>query len=373
MSSSSLSSPALFRAFPALKTLPWLGLASLPTPLQDGSDALPGFNFGALHIKRDDRTHPQYGGNKVRKLSFLLARMQEQGLKHVITFGAAGSNHTLATALCANSLGMKSTVILGPQHNSAHVRENLLSYPSGATLLPADWQDFSGTAGRCFHRLWHGEGTPPCIIPAGGSSAPGTVGYVDAAFELKEQILEGLLPEPDFIYMPAGTLGSCVGLALGLLAAGLNSRVMAVSVTAPPFANMKRARALFQGCLQLLRNHDPSFPVFTSDEMPLTLREDYFGEDYALFTPEGMEAVHIARAALGLQLEGVYTGKTFAALLGDSSDGRLEGKNILFWNTHGINAQGTAAASKDTQDWSSLPIPLQKYFTEALQPLDKEG
>jgi 1-aminocyclopropane-1-carboxylate deaminase/D-cysteine desulfhydrase-like pyridoxal-dependent ACC family enzyme len=371
MSPSSFISPPLFDAFPSLKTLAWLPLAALPTAVTDACQALPEPAFGSLFIKRDDQTHLHHGGNKIRKLAFLLARMQAQGLKHVITFGAAGSNHTLATALCAHDLAMKSTLILGPQHNSAHVRENLLSYPESATLLPAEWQDFPQVAGQRFHELWQKEGLPPCVIPAGGSSILGTVGYVDAAFELKKQILQGLLPEPDAIYMPAGTLGSCVGLALGLLAAGLKSTVMAVSVTAPPFANMRHAIHLFQGCQNLLKTHDPSFPVFAPDDMPLILREEYFGEDYALFTPEGMEAVRLARQALGLQLEGVYTGKAFAALLGDNAAGRLKGKNILFWNTHGINTQSNSL-STEPQAWQALPPPLHRYFTEALQPLDRK-
>lgn len=369
MSSDPHALPALFRAFPELQSLAWLPMAVLPTPVLTGSDAFTELGMDSLHVKCDDQTHASYGGNKIRKLAFLLAWAEKLELQHIMTFGAAGSNHTLATALCAHELGMKSTVLLGPQHNSAHVRDNLLAYPSTATLIPADWQDFTGTAVKTIHHIWQEEGDTPFVIPAGGSSALGTLGYVDAAFELKEQIEAGMLPEPDYIYMAAGTLGSCVGLALGMQAAGLKSQVLAIRVTASAQANEEKAQQLARGTLHILRSHDSSFPDLPVEELPMILRGEYFGEDYALFTSEGMEAVRQAKAALGLNLEGVYTGKAFAALLGDGDAGNLRGKCVLFWNTHGINAEGAPQPS-DSEAWTSLPTPLHRYFTESLQPLE---
>ncbi|NLN93801.1 MAG: pyridoxal-phosphate dependent enzyme [Candidatus Hydrogenedens sp.] len=363
--------PALFRAYPMLQSVAWQPIPLLPTPVLDGSHAFTELGMDSFHVKCDDQTHSRQGGNKIRKLAFLLSWAKRQGMNHVMTFGAAGSNHTLATALCAHEQGMKSSLLLGPQHNSTHLRENLLGYPESAALIPAEWPDFTSVSLRLFHQIWQEDGAAPFIIPAGGSSVLGTLGYVDAAFELKVQIEEGLLPEPDCIYMAAGTMGSCAGLAFGIQAVGLKSKVLAIRVTGTAQANRQKAEHLARGALHTLRSHDPSFPILHPERLRMKLRDEYFGQDYALFTPEAVAAVEQAKSALGLHLE-VYTGKAFAALLGDGAAGTLKGKKVLFWNTHGVNSQSPSESANNGK-WKSLPKGLHHYFTKPLQPLDREG
>jgi len=352
--------------------LPYLPLADLPTPVEAHPDVAAAYGMAGMFVKRDDRTHAYYGGNKVRKLGFLLAHAKKDGYRAVMTFGGAGSNHALATALFARELGMGALLVLGPQYNSRHVRENLLcDLLVEAELHPSPWRDTVRTAARAAHEALRRDGRLPYMIPSGGSSALGMAGYVNAAFELRRQVDEGQLHEPDVIYVASGTMGTCAGLALGLCAAGMKTQVMAVRVTTPPYTSLEHARTLFSAANGLLRQADHAFPLLDWEADRLVIREEFFGVEYALFTPEGMVARRRAREDMGLQLEGTYTGKTFAALLADAEAGWLAGKNVLFWNTYAGDDTPLARAAA-AQDWHALPETLYQYFTEPLQPLDKD-
>ncbi len=362
---------SLFAEYPALRdAMPCIDLAELPTPVEP----LPSFcaetGAASVHVKRDDLTSPVYGGNKVRKLALLLGAAQARGARSVITFGGAGSNHALATAIFAARLGMRCRSILGPQHNAHSVRHNLLAaLHAGAILCPCAWRDTAQETRRRFFGAAEEEGAFPSVIPPGGSSPLGAVGFVDAAFELRDQVRTGVLPEPHYIYVASGTMGTCVGLALGLAAAGMPTRVEAVRVTTNPYTGMTHAQALFRACNRLLREADPDFPECPFPEDRFHIRDEFFGGEYALYTQASVEAVRRAREDGGIRLEGTYTGKTFAALLHDADARALRGKNILFWNTH--NSRDTAALGADA-DWHDLPPALHRYFEEPVQPLDKE-
>ncbi len=360
---------SLFTAYPALRgALPCVDIAEVPTPVDPLESFRAESGAESIHVKRDDLTSPVYGGNKVRKLSLLLGAARARGARSVITFGGAGSNHALATALFAAPLGMRCRSILGPQHNAHSVRRNLLAaLNAGAILCPSAWRDTARETRRCFLAAADEDGVFPSVIPPGGSSPLGAVGFVDAAFELRDQVLAGIVQEPHYIYVASGTMGTCVGLALGLVAAGLSTRVEAVRVTTDPYTGMAHARALFQTCNRLLREADPTFPEYPFPEDRFRIREEFFGGEYALHTEASVDAVRRAKA-VGVHLEGTYTGKTFAALLHDAAAGTLRGKRILFWNTH--NSRDTAALGAGA-DWHDLPPALQRYFEEPVQPLDR--
>jgi len=351
-----------------------VSLGSLPTPVErlQTLEQVLGVSDTRLYVKRDDLSGRPYGGNKVRKLEFLLARAAQQGYKEVLTFGGAGSNHALATAFFAQKLGMRGLLVLGPQHNSRHVRANLLSaLQTTASLYPCAWKDTVRTAAHAFHEAWQADGVPPYVIPSGGSSLLGALGYVNAAFELQRQVREGILPEPDVLYVASGTMGTCIGLVVGLRLVSMKTRIVGVRVTTAPYTSLERAQALFQSTNLLLHRNDPDIPLLPWDESNFTLRDDFFGDEYALFTPEGMAAVRYARHDLGLQLEGTYTGKTFAALLADADAGNLAGKQVLFWNTY-AGDDTALSASAAGGDWHRLPEPLHRYFEEPFQPLDSD-
>jgi len=361
-----MSDYALFRSFPAMRdALPRAVLAELPTPVEK----LEGIDADSVYVKRDDQTAPYYGGNKVRKLELLLGRAEADGVKTVITFGAAGSNHALATAICARRLGMDCVSMLVPQVNARSVRRNLLmGMKSGAEL-----HHYAGKRGvalgliRVQIKRRLRDGRAPMIIPPGGSSALGAAAFVNAAFELKEQVDAGILPPPDCIYAASGTMGTVVGLLLGVCAAGLPACIIAVRVTAPPYTTPEKARKLFAKTNALLCAADPAFPRVPFPEDRFELRDDFLGPGYAVYTPESVAAVQCGRDCAGLRLEGAYTGKALAALLADAAAGALRDRTALFWNTYNGRDLNPEV---EGLDYRALPRAFHRYFEEPVQPLD---
>ncbi|HDP35458.1 MAG TPA: pyridoxal-phosphate dependent enzyme, partial [Candidatus Hydrogenedentes bacterium] len=270
----------LFKQYPGLRhTLPHLALGALPTPVErlDKMEETLNACDTELHIKRDDLSGNPYGGNKVRKLEFLLAHAVAHGYKEVLTFGAAGSNHALATALYAKPLGLRCISMLVPQPNSHGLRKNLLlSLHAGAELHYAPGMvptAFATIKQLCVHKIRAGK--LPYMIPPGGSSPLGLIGFVNAALELRDQIEAGMLPEPDSIYAASGTMGTVVGLLLGLQAAGLPTQVVAVRVTAAQFTSMKKAERLFRDANALLHKADSAFPLFPFPHTDFILEHDF--------------------------------------------------------------------------------------------------
>jgi D-cysteine desulfhydrase len=161
-------------------------------------------------------------------------------------------------------------------------------------------------------------------------------------------------------------MGTVAGLALGLTAAGLKTKVMAVRVTDPQYTSLPKARRLFEKAKRLLRAADPAFPDCPFPDS-FEFRHEFFGDAYGLYTEAGMRAVRLLRDAEGINIEGTYTGKAFAALLADAEAGRLRGKTVLFWHTYNTRAPAGDFAKTD---YHVLPRTLHRYFEEDVQPLD---
>jgi D-cysteine desulfhydrase len=363
----------LFKDYPRLAgQLPHVSLGRFPTPVEKLERIGNAIGLNQLYIKRDDLSGLVYGGNKVRKLEFLLGDALRRNAKEVITFGFAGSNHALATAFYAHQLGLGSTSLLLPQPNAHYVRRNLLA----SHYFKAD---------LCFYKNWtllglglfsqllrrrakHGKF--PRVIPGGGSCPLGVCGYVNAALELKEQIAAGELPEPDFIYVPLGSMGTAVGLTLGLKTAGLKCRIIAVRVIEKQLANAKKMARLFQETATFLRKLDPAFPLPSRGEGDWTVRDDCLGGGYARFTEKAMKAASLMRERAGMILNGTYSAKAFSALLDDAEKQVLKEKTVLFWNTYNSRDLSKFAAEVD---YHQLPEAFHRYFEEDVQPLDRAG
>lgn len=197
----------LFKQYPQLgEKLPYISLGEFPTPVQELQRLGMELGVGHLYIKRDDLSGRLYGGNKPRKLEFILGDVLRSGVKEVITFGGAGSNHALATAIYARQAGLKSISMLMQPPNARYVRRNLLmSHCCGAELhscgarLESVWNMplvYLATIYQLL-RCRLKSGYFPKLIPPGGSSPLGVIGFVNAALELKEQIANGDMLEPD--------------------------------------------------------------------------------------------------------------------------------------------------------------------------------
>ncbi|MCZ6537020.1 MAG: pyridoxal-phosphate dependent enzyme [Gammaproteobacteria bacterium] len=354
---------ALFEYYPGLGGgLPWVSLANLPTPIT--RRGWPGQPGKRIWIKRDDLSSPLYGGNKIRKLEFLLGRALAENRKAVMTFGVAGSNHVLATARCSKKLGLECIAILSRQPTTSYLAANLAAVArSGARTC--DYPRIGELAMAAVTELRREKketGVYPLVIPAGGSNATGATGFVSAAFELRRQIEQGLLAEPDFIYMAMGTTGSVAGLGLGLAAAGLDSLVIAVRVVDESVANPCVLESLWRRTVMRLRKYDENFPDLPFDPERFDIRQQYLGAGYARGTPAGLKAVAIGRK-LGLKLEGTYTGKALAALNDDLLD-QASAAKVLFWNT----ANSRALPPASGLDPTLLDAGLQKYIRSNEKP-----
>ena len=360
----------LFQHYPAMRgQIPYVSFADLPTPVEKLDRMGSELGLEQLYIKRDDATSTIYGGNKVRKLEFLLGLALQTKAREVMTFGGAGSNHATATAVHAHQVGLRSISMLMPQPNAQYVRNNLLmSYHHGAELhqysnglllkLGTFWE-------LLLHRIKVGRA--PQVIPYGGASPLGTIGFVNAAFELKQQIEEGKVPEPDLLYVAMGSVSTAVGLVLGLKAAGLKTRVVPVRVVPSQTANPTKFVTLFNETSILLHAADPAFPIYGLPEDEVVIVHDFFGSGYGALTKEGVEAIRWAGESEGIKLDVTYTGKTFAALIDATRKGELKNQVVLFWLT--LNSRDFSSAVADI-DYRELPRCFHRYFEEDVQSLD---
>lgn len=314
---------ALFEAYPQLATrIPWEPLGRYPTPVQ------PLALGNHLYIKRDDLSAQPYGGNKVRKLEFLLAAARARGARRLITVGAAGSHHALATTIYGKQLGLEVSLVLFPQPLTQHVREILLLDAAfGAELRYTRRMETVPAA--LFAATVRYRGERAMVIPPGGSDATGTLGYVSAALEVVEQARRGELPMPDTVVVAAGTLGTTAGLALGFALADVPVRLVAARITSRIVTNERVLMRLIRGAEDILRRAglpgNRAARAFDSVE----LRHEYIGKGYGVGTAEAEHADRVFHE-IGIHLDTTYTAKAAAALLEEAETAH---GNVLFWHT----------------------------------------
>ncbi len=331
-----------------------LPIADLPTPVTVGRvDSLS--TPREIAIKHDDVTGAHYGGNKIRKLEYLLHRARQRGARRVATFGAVGSNHAVATALCAIDAGFDCTCLLSHQTPKPGLGRALRIHQTVGTEIVA----LSGSRANrvaTMRECLQGRGVQ--AIPLGGSSWLGTVGFVNAGLELAAQIEAGECEAPARVYVAFGTMGTAVGIALGLALAGLDAETHAVRVTDETYANPAAATRLMHKTAQLLNRLDSEIPEDIASRARLICRDDCFGDGYSVSNPETELAIATAREELGLALESTYTGKAMRALLQDLANGY--GGSVLFWNTY--NSRPLRVDDELQPDFSVIPREFARYF-----------
>jgi D-cysteine desulfhydrase len=341
--------------------VPSIELGRLPTPVIRLSSLCEKLGAKNIFVKNDGVSGVPFGGNKVRKLEFLLADAIGKGAKSVVTVGQAGSNHALTTIVCAKRVGLEAHSVLSPQLNATYVRRNLLlslCFDGNVHYAKTD-QERDKIAKKI----------DAYFIPIGGSNSLGTLGFVKAAFELKAQIEQGTLPEPDYIYVALGSAGTAAGLILGARLAGLSSKIVAVRISGTEKQKSKTLVELLNKTSSFLHKKDKKFPEIIFHNSDFEMRHEFMGDEYALVTPETADAIKILHDLEGIKLEGTYTGKTFAALLHDVKTKKdFKDKNILFWNTF---CSGKFTDFVCLADYKNLPGGLHRYFEEEVQELDQ--
>jgi 1-aminocyclopropane-1-carboxylate deaminase/D-cysteine desulfhydrase-like pyridoxal-dependent ACC family enzyme len=355
---------ALFRAYPAAQEkLPRAPFVKTPTPVGALELDRRGLGGGRLYVKRDEYSCPAYGGNKPRKLEFVIGEALERGARTLVTTGGLGTNHGLATTILGRAAGLKTILVLVHQPVTEAVRKTLLLQAAygarqvyGANVPGAAIQTLRVLAGSLL------RGDRPLLVPTGGSSARGNLGFVSAGLELGEQVRAGALPEPEQLYVPVGSGGTLAGLVLGLRLAQLRTRALGVLVTdiLPP-SPARLARAA-RRTLTLLRRADPSVPALTIVPADFSLITSELGPGYGAPTPAALEAVELALRA-GLSLDVTYAGKCLAAIMNRAQREELGGGPILFWNTY--NAVDIAIAAPRPTGPEDLPRSIRRVLARA--------
>lgn len=301
-----------------------------------------------LLVKRDDRSAAPYGGNKARKLARILVDARAAGARRLVTIGPAGSHHVLATTVHGRRAGLEVAAVLVPQPRTDHAVDNLRAglaqgleahAARHAALVPLHVLRLLGASTR--------------FVTAGGSSVPGSAGYVDGARELAAQLAASGAPAPDEVVVALGSGGTAAGLLVGLAEARLPTRVVAVRVVPAPFGSRISVLAL---ALRLARR----LGIRTSwRELAgrLVVDASWLGPGYGV--PSGREGpAHAVAAAHGLALDPAYTAKTLAAALDRAS--RAPGLRVLYWHT--LSSAPMAPLLVDSPSEDELPAALRALF-----------
>jgi D-cysteine desulfhydrase len=340
----------LFDVFPSLEeATPFARLGTFPTPissLNDVAQAL-GSTRDDFYEKRDDKTSPIYGGNKVRTLEVLIGHALKQGCSHIFSTGAYGSNHAAAMAMHAPRVGLKAGVCVYPQPPSPSALENLeLVLSRRPRPLVQDLPHWSalpyGIAKVALNsRL---SGVPTSIMMPGGAVPLGALGYVSAAFELARQVEAGELPMPRRVVVAVGSNCTSAGLLLGLRLAADRGigfpagceppKLVSVRVTPWPVTIVRRIVGLARGTADLLADLTGDDSLRRSSEQlksGLSLDTDYLGPGYGFATDVGREAVRLWAEHAGHPLETTYSAKAAARVVDGIT--RDEPGPTLFWVT----------------------------------------
>ncbi len=347
--------PWLAEAFPGLDRIPWTPLVQAPTPVERLEKASARLGH-EVWIKRDDLTSPLYGGNKPRKLEFILGEALARNKKNLITCGGVGTNHGLAAAIFGRQLGFDVRLKLFHQPITSHVRRNLRLFDKYGAQM-----DYCGSMARFVATYFFIERLRrprAFFIAPGGSDPLGTLGYVDAGLELGRQINQKEMPRPKRIFVALGSGGTVAGLILGLRLAGVTAELIGVRVVSPMITSRRSVLSLARRTVKLLRRYDSTIPETLFNPADLRVDGDYLGPGYGHATDVGRQARELMAETEGIPLELTYTGKTFGALCQYLQQNSASGP-VLFWNTYN-SVDFTAVA--EAVDVNSLPPSFQKFF-----------
>lgn len=320
-----------------MKNIPRLNFAHLPTHVEELPRLTTLLNGPRILVKRDDQTGLAFGGNKTRKLEFLIAEAQEQGADLLISGGALQSNHCRQTAAAAARYGFDCTLVLtgdAPKQPSANL---LLDQMFGAEIVTvADRKDRDRILQETFDNAVK-AGRKPYLVPYGGSSPTGAMGYVFAMQEFINQHFK-----VDWIVFGTSSGGTHAGLVLGQRVFGFKGRVLGISIDEPEAQLKAHVSALASQASEKLGERIN----FTPDDV--LANEEYCQAGYGVFGEGEREAIKLFASNEGLLLDPVYTGRAAAGMIDLIRKGFFKkNETVLFWHTGG---QPALFADKYSQD-----------------------
>ena len=306
-------------------------IAHLPTPIDRMERLAKHLGGPELYIKRDDLTGLATGGNKTRKLEFLVAEALAQGCDHLVTTGSPQSNHCRQTAAAAARFGLGCSLILNGTEPSLLTGNLLLDKLLGAHLYWSDGQEPKAVLGMVTAEL-KSMGRKAYIIPRGGSNVLGATGYVLAMQELTAQLTAEYF-NVDFIVFASSSGGTHAGLVLGAHVTNFGGSILGISIDQPEESLHTQVAALATATATHLGLGTLSLAE------KVNVNDDYLGSGYAQVGELEREAIRLVAQMEGILLDPVYTGRAMGGLIDLIRWGAFtRGQSVLFWHTGGVAA-----------------------------------
>jgi L-cysteate sulfo-lyase len=312
----------------ALARVPSMPFAPLPTPVEPMARLAAIVGGGPrLFVKRDDALPFGFGGNKIRKLAFVVARAHAQGADTLVTAGGVQSNHARATAAAAAKLGIRAVLVANGEPPDRLAANALLDALLGAEVVYVPSREDRTPKMREVAERLRSEGHQPFEIPIGASTPLGALGYVRAVVELLDQ-----MPAPDVIVHSTSSGGTQAGLVAACRLLGLATRVVGISADDPAAAIQAHVRTVVDGIAPLLGVDESAISRGTAIEVD----DRFVGDGYGKPTAASREALELAARTEALFLDPTYTAKAMAGLIAYVRQERFkEGQTVLFWHTGG--------------------------------------
>lgn len=326
-----------------LENIPKVKLGFFPTPLQR-MDRLSERLGVEIYLKRDDLTGiSQFGGNKIRKLEYLMADALREGADTVITYGASQSNHAMQTVTACRRLGLHPvlylTDLIGSDENNPY-GNLLLDRIMGAEihLEPSDGDSMMVAEDGIRYKVkiqmerLKTEGRTCYEIPMGGANARGSLGFLEGYVELMED-LQRIDKKAQYLYHATGTGGTMAGLLAGKMLLESETKIRSIGVGIGGKTYNERVMELSNAALDLV---GCTKRVLQED---IRVIEGYYGEGYEVPSEEGSRALRLLAETEGIFLDPVYTAKAFSGMLDHIKNGIIEkGSTVVFWHTGGATA-----------------------------------
>jgi D-cysteine desulfhydrase family pyridoxal phosphate-dependent enzyme len=310
-----------------MKLIPRIKIANLPTPVENLPRLSAELSGPSIIVKRDDLTGLALGGNKTRKLEYLLAEAKANGARTIITAGAVQSNHCRQTAAACARLGYDCILVLTGEKPSSATGNLLLDDLFNAKFVWTSIEERDQLLQLSYQQAWD-AGRRPYLIPYGGSNTTGATAYVAAIQELHTQ-----QAKPDWIVFASSSGGTQAGLVAGAKLFGFKGKILGISVDETEADLKKCVASLATATTDVLGE---KINIFEQDVM---VNDHYIGAGYGIMGAPEIEAIQMFARTEGLLLDPVYTGRAAAGMIDLIRQGYFKPEEtVLFWHTGGIPA-----------------------------------